>query len=160
MKSILIVLLFATQLLNAQEFSNKDIVGVWEVNKCELYNSGELIKTGYLNNTAFDNKVIEGKYAGKLDDDITSIIRAIIGSIVTFNDDSTASWDGSFNSLNFTNEYWQLGASGDLIICKYENRFRLRPLLFVGRIIALNNEGIRVEYFESGFKARLLLTKK
>jgi hypothetical protein len=160
MKSILIILLLSTQLINAQEYSNNDIAGVWEVNKCELYSSGELIKTGFLNNTGFDNKIIEGKYAGKLDDDINSIIRAIIGSVVTFNEDSTVSWDGSINNLNFTNEYWQLRPTGDLLICKFENRLRLKPLLFVGRIMAVNNEGLRVEYFESGFEVRLLLIKK
>ena len=160
MKILASILLIIPQFLYSQEYSNKDIVGIWEVNKCELFSSGELIKTAFLDNSGINDKIIEGKYAGKLDEDINSIIKTIIGSVITLNEDSTVSWDGTISNLNFNNEYWQLNPTGELLICKYENRFKLKPLLFVGRIMAINNEGLRVVYFESGFEARLLLTKK
>ena len=160
MRIFLSVLLLFSQFIQAQEFTNSSILGTWEVNKCELFNNGALLKTAYLDNSGIDNKIIEGKYEGKLDEDINTIIKTIIGSVITLNDDSTVSWDGTINDLNFNHEYWQLSTTGELLICKYENRFKLRPLLFVGRIIANNNEGLRVVYFESGFEARLLLIRK
>jgi hypothetical protein len=160
MKILISVLLVIPQLLYSQEYSTNDILGAWEVSKCELFANGELMKTAYINNSLFDNKVVEGKYAGKLDEDITSIIKKVIGSVITLEDDSTVSWDGTYNDLNFSHEYWQLKPTGEILICKYENRLRLRPLLFVGRIIGLNNGGMVVTYFESGFEARLYFTKK
>ena len=160
MKIILPILLLITQFLYSQEYSNNDIIGIWEVNKCELLSNGELIKTAFLSNSVNDNKVIEGKYAGKLDEDINSIIKAIIGSAITINEDSTVSWDGTNNKLDFNNAYYQLKPTGELFICKYENRFEMRPLLFTGRIMVINNEGMRVRYFESGFEVRLLLIKR
>jgi hypothetical protein len=160
MKTLLSILLLTTQFLYSQEYSNNDIIGIWEVNKCELLSNGELIKTAFLNNSGNDNKVIEGKYTGTLNEDINSIIKTIIGSVITFKEDSTVSWDGTINKLNFNNEYWQLKSTGDILICNYENRFELSPLLFIGRIMVINNEGLRIRYFESGFEVRLLLTKK
>lgn len=160
MKILLFVLFLLPQVLYSQEYSNTDILGEWEVSKCELFANGELMKTAYITNSMFDNKVVEGKYAGKLDDDINSIIKKVIGSVITLNDDSTVSWDGTYNDLNFKNEYWQLKPTGEILICKYENRFRLRPLLFIGRLIGLNNGEMVVSYFESGFEAKLYFTKK
>jgi hypothetical protein len=160
MKFLLPLFLLISRFLYSQEYSNTDIIGIWEVNRCELLSNGEMIKSAYLSNSGIHNKVIEGKYAGKLDEDINSIIDAIIGSVITINEDSSVSWDGTNNKLDFNNAFWQLKPTGELLICKFENRFRMRPLLFTGRIMVINNEGMRVRYFESGFEVRLLLAKK
>ena len=160
MKIQLTILLLISRFLYAQQFSFNDILGPWEVSKCELFSGGELIKTARLDNAGIDEKLVEGKYVGKLDQDINSTIKALIGSVITFDEDSTVSWDGATDALNFNHEFWQLSSTGQILICKYENKFRMRPLLFVGRIIYLNGESMVVAYFESGFEARISFTKK
>lgn len=160
MRYLLSILLLSAQLLFAQEYQSTDLIGEWEVNRCELYSNKEPIKTAYLDNSAIGGKVIEGKYAGKLDEDIESTIKSILGTVISFSEDSTVSWNGEVNGLAFKNEYWQLNSTGELLICHYENRFSLKPLLFIGRIVIINHGELRVTYFDSGFEVRLVFIKQ
>jgi hypothetical protein len=160
MKILVGILLLMTQSLYPQEFLSKDLIGNWQANKCELFSNGELIKTAYLDNSSGDNKVIEGKYSGKLDDEINSDLKSIIGSVISINEDSTVSWDATTNKLGFNNAFWELKPTGELLICRYENRFRMRPLIFSGRIISISSEGICLIYYESGFELKLLFVKR
>ena len=137
-----------------------DLIGDWQVTRCELYSDHSLLKTAYLDNGGTGEKVIEGKYAGKLDEDIESIIKAILGTVLSFRDDSTVSWDGEVNGIAFNNEYWQLQPSGELLICHYNDRFRLKPLLFLGRIVIVNHGELRTSYVDSGLEVRLIFLKK
>ena len=142
----------------AQEHRQEDLVGTWEVRKCELYNEGRLIKTGIFNSSEIESKQIEGKYAGKIEEDVNSIIKGILGARITFNNDSTVISDATVEGLNFSNAYWHLSSLGELIICKTENKKRMKPLLFSGRVNFLSRSEIMVEYFESGFQMRLFFT--
>ena len=141
--------------LNAQDNPQNDLIGTWEVQRCELFNDGRLIKTGIFNSSEFESKRVEGKFAGKIEDDVNRIIKEILGARITFSDDSTVSSAAIIEDLSFNNEYWQLGSTGELLICKIENKKRMKPLLFNGRVNFLSKAEIMVEYFESGFQLRL-----
>ncbi len=140
---------------NAQLNTQNDLIGTWEVQRCELYIEGKLIKTGNFNSSEFDSKQVEGKDAGKIEDDVNRIIKEILGCRITFNNDSTVSSAAIIEGLSLNNEYWQLGSEGELLICKKENRKKMKPLLFNGRVNFLSKGEIMVEYFESGFQLRL-----
>ncbi len=159
MKFLLLSITFLiNQYIFSQEYSDKDIIGTWEVNKCELYINGDLIKTAYINNYGDFDKVIEGKSAGTYDQRATSIIRRVLGSYVTFNEDSTVSWDATISELNFNSGYWVLENTGDLFIGDNKKDLKLNSLL-KGRIMLINEE-LRIILFESGIEGRLSLIKR
>ena len=147
------------QNIYSQEYSGKDIIGIWEVNKCELLINGEIIKTAYINNYGDFNKVIEGKSAGSHDQDIISLIKSILGSEITFNEDSTVLWDVTLSEINFSNGYWDLENSGELFIG--ENKYKLKyKSVLKGRITLMNSDEVKITFFTSGIENRISLIKK
>lgn len=159
MKLLLISITFLiNHLVYSQQYSDNDIIGYWEVNKCQLFINGELIKTAYINNYGDFDKVIEGKSAGTFDQRVTSIIRTVLGSSITFNEDSTFSFDATISELNFNKGYWVLENTGDLFIGENKNNLKLNSII-KGRII-INNEELWIILFESGLEGRLSLIKR
>jgi len=155
---LLSITFLINQFVYSQEYSDKDIIGTWEVNKCELYINGELIKTAYINNYGDFDKVIEGKSAGTYDQRVTTIIKRVLGSSITFNEDSTVSWDATISELNINSGYWVLENTGDLFISENKNNLKLHSII-KGRIMLINEE-LRIILFESGLEGRLSLIKK
>ena len=145
--------------VKSQEIQFNDLLGNWKVNKCELYSSGEFVKSASLDNSAGDAKVIEGRYAGKLEEEINSNLKSIVGSVLNINEDSTVSWETSNDKLDFNNAFWQLNSTGELMVCRYENKLTMSPLLFTCRIQSLTSEGLRIIFFEGGLEVRVLLVR-
>ena len=155
----LTIAVLINQFIYSQEYSGKDIIGTWEVNKCELLINGEIIKTAYINNYGDFNKVIEGKSAGSHDQDIISLIKSILGSEITFNEDSTVLWDVTLSEINFRNGYWDLENSGELFIG--ENKYKLKyKSVLKGRITLMNSDEVKITFFTSGIENRISLIKK
>jgi len=155
----LTIAVLINQFIYSQEYSGKDIIGVWEVNKCEMYINGELIKTGYINNYGDVNKVVEGKSAGSNDQRVVSVIKYVLGSSLTFNEDSTVYWDQTIPEFDFNISFWFLENTGELFISENKNSLILNPVL-KGRIIEIINDEVRIIFYKSGIEGRLTLLKK
>ena len=153
-----IILLLAFQNINAQENSQEDLIGTWQVSRCEVFNEGRLIKTGTFNATAFDNKQVEGNYAGKIEEEVNQIIKEILGAKITLNSDSTISSDVSVKSIGFSNEHWKLNPTGELVVFKNKSRNGAKPVLFSARVVFMSRSEIQIIYFDSGFELRLFLS--
>jgi hypothetical protein len=160
MKLLLLSIAFLiNQLIYSQDYSAKDIIGVWEVNKCEMFINGDLIKTAYINNYGDYNKVVEGKSAGINDQKVVSIIKSVLGSSLTFNEDSTVYWDQTIPEFDFNISFWFLENTGELFISESKNNLKLNPVL-KGRILEIINDEVRIDFFKSGIEGRLILLKK
>ncbi len=150
-------MLFVPLLSYSQDYSRDDILGDWKISKCGLYINNAIYKTSYINET--NSKVLEGKYTGEMDDDINKAMKAIVGSNIFFNSDSTVTWNASVNDLDISNAYWQLSDPDLIVFCEWRNRARLRPILLECKIIALQPNMMYLKAFEAGMEFRITLNK-
>lgn len=132
-------------------------MGIWRIEKCELYSNNELLKSSYINENTV--KVWEGKSMGRLDDDVNNVMKTIIGANIAFNKDSTVTWDVSINGLNFSSAYWQLFETGEIVFCEWQNRDRLRPILAECKIVGIQGNTFYIKSYQEGFDVKLTLSK-
>ncbi len=156
---LLTIMLLINWGLYSQEYSSKDIIGTWVINKCELFINGELIKTASVNNYGDINKLVEGKSAGTHDQEVITIIKSVLGTEITFNEDSTFVWDGNISEFNFNNGYWSLENTGEILFGESKNKLKQKSVL-TGRVTIINNEEVRITLFESGLEGIISLIKK
>jgi hypothetical protein len=140
----------------SQDYKMDDMTGEWKISKCEMYISNKLYKSAIVNESF--EKVFEGRNVGEFDNIINNVMKTIIGTGITFNSDSTVTWDAEIYKNNLV-VCWQLVEPGLLIFYEYKNRLALRPLLLVCKIITLQPGMLYVKAFEWGAELRIVLNK-
>ena len=156
-KKLTYFFLLIPTLLFSQSYKTEEILGNWQIKKCELYKNNELIKSSYFNENSI--KVLEGKSVGIIDNDVNNVMKTIIGANIAFNEDSTVTWDVSINGLNFSSAYWQLLETGEIVFCEWQNRDKLRPILAECKIVGIQGNTFYINSFQEGFEVRLTLSR-
>lgn len=144
----------------SQFYTEKDILGSWKINKCEIFVNNVLYKTSYLSEKPGpDNKVLEGRNIGTYDKKVNTIMKNITGADIYFNSDSTVSWDATIDEINFSSAFWHLAYSGQCIICCLKNDSPKKSDMMVFRIITIQPNMFYLKTFVLGIELRIAMIK-
>jgi hypothetical protein len=157
----LCILLLIPSLSFSQPYSREDIEGAWKIERCDIFENNTSVKSFFLDEESGSlQPVYQGKYIGRLDAEINNALQTIMGTSISFNDDSTVVWDAALPYINFSKAYWQLIDSSEIIFCEWKNRKRVRPLLLECKIVTIQGNRLFLNLFELGLEMKVVLKKE
>lgn len=135
-----------------QQVPKNDIVGKWKIVRCELLEENKLIKTIYVKESqAKPDTVIEGPDIGQIDEGFYVVLKAFIGSVITFKEDNNCTWKVKIKELEFTDKYWVLNTvSNEIKICEWSDKDKLIPLIMGFTIVRMEKDKLFLRSDDSG----------